>query len=133
MKSISLALALLTATVQTVGWVECCCVLICKHRNDPCGKCKEKHEAPPVEASCCEKKHEAPKAPAPEKRCSHVEPSSEVVAHATVLPPVILDVVLELPVVPFAPTPSQVLFSDAAFGEIRGSPPLHLLNSVLLI
>src|SRR6185503_11807944 len=36
MKTGTLVLALLTATVQTVGWVECCCILICKHRNDPC-------------------------------------------------------------------------------------------------
>jgi hypothetical protein len=131
MRTSALVLALLTATVQTVGWVECCCVLICKHRNDPCSRCRETHETPPAEAGCCEKPHE--KAPAPEKRCSHVEPSSEVVAHAAALPPIVFDIVLDLPVVPFAPAPPEVLRGDAAFGEIRGSPPLHLLHSVLLI
>src|SRR5215831_9160243 len=96
MKTTALALVLLTATVQTVGWVECCCILICKHRNDPCSDCKEKHhETAP--ADCCSKPHEAP---APEKRCAHVEPSSEVVAQAAALPSVDFDLVLDLPLVP---------------------------------
>ena len=67
MKATALALVLLTATVQTVGWVECCCILICKHRNDPCSDCKEKQQAATV-ADCCEKSHH--QAPAPEKRKS---------------------------------------------------------------
>src|SRR6185503_13261998 len=98
MKSLALALTLVTATVQTVGWVECCCVLICKHRNDPCSDCKDKRAQEPVVADCCEKSHHP--SPESEKRCSHVEPSSEVVVHAAVLPSVDLDLVLDLPLVP---------------------------------
>lgn len=131
MKTSALVLALLTATVQTVGWVECCCVLICKHRNDPCSDCKEKKQAQEPVADCCKKSHH--QEPAPEKRCSHVEPSSEVVVHAAVLPSVDLDLVLELPLVPVLQAPPQAAGALAPSAEIRGSPPLHLLNSVLLI
>jgi hypothetical protein len=131
MKAGALALALAISAVQTVGWVECCCILICKHRNDPCSDCKEKKE-PAQHASCCDKK-EAP-APAPEKRCSHVEPSSEVLVQAPAAPPVIFDLVLDLPVVPELQAPLKGSETDRPFAEIRGSPPLlHLLHSVLLI
>ena len=130
MKATALALVLLTATVQTVGWVECCCILICKHRNDPCSDCKEKQQAATV-ADCCEKSHH--QAPAPEKRCAHVEPSSEVVAQAAALPSVDLDLVLDLPLVPLLQAPPIAAGALAPSCEIRGSPPLHLLYSVLLI
>jgi hypothetical protein len=130
MKTAALALALLTATVQTVGWVECCCILICKHRNDPCSDCKEKQETA-IKADCCEKSHH--ESPAPEKRCSHVEPSSEVVAHAATLPPVVFHIVMDLPIVPVLPAPPEWRGTAAPSCEIRGSPPLHLLHSVLLI
>ena len=129
MKSLALALGLLTATVQTVGWVECCCILICKHRNDPCSDCKQKPETPV--ADCCQKSHH--QAPAPEKRCAHVEPSSEVVAHAATLPAVELDLTLVLPLVPVLQAPPEFAGATAPSCEIRGSPPLHLLFSVLLI
>ena len=131
MKSLALALTLVTATVQTVGWVECCCVLICKHRNDPCSDCKEKQTEPAAAADCCEKSHH--QEPAPEKRCSHVEPSSEVVAHAAALPSVDLDLILDLPLIPVMAAPPAADAALAPSAEIRGSPPLHLLYSVLLI
>ena len=103
MKSLALVLGLLTATVQTVGWVECCCILICKHRNDPCTDCKEKQEKAAAVADCCAKSHH--QEPAPEKRCAHVEPSSEVVVQAAALPTVDLDLVLDLPLVPVLQAP----------------------------
>lgn len=131
MRSFALALTLLTATVQTVGWVECCCVLICKHRNDPCSDCKEKQAQQEAVAECCQKSHH--QEPAPEKRCSHVEPSSEVVVHAAVLPSVDLDLVLDLPLVPVMQAPPSADAALAPSAEIRGSPPLHLLYSVFLI
>ena len=131
MRSFALALALVTATVQTVGWVECCCVLICKHRNDPCKDCKEKQQVQEPVADCCKKSH--PEAPKPEKRCAHVEPSSEVVVHAAGLPSVDLDLVLDLPLVPVLQAPPPAAGAVAPSAEIRGSPPLHLLYSVLLI
>lgn len=131
MKTLALALTLVTATVQTVGWVECCCVLICKHRNDPCSDCKEKQEEPAAVADCCEKSHD--QGPAPEKRCAHVEPSSEVVAHAAALPSVDLDLILDLPLVPMVQVPPAADAAIAPSAGIRGSPPLYLRNSVLLI
>jgi hypothetical protein len=128
MKTMALALALTISAVQTVGWVECCCVLICKHQNDPCKDCAEKPEA--AREACCDESHK----PATENPpCSHVQPSSEVAAHADPLPPVVLDVVLELPVVPFQPCPEAFERSSRLFSQSRGSPPLHLLYSVLLI
>jgi len=133
MKTATLALTLVLSAVQTVGWVECCCILICKHRNDPCADCKEK--APKHEAACCAKK----KAPAPhvhkhEKRCSHVEPSSEIVVQDAPPAPVVFDLVLDLPLVPFLIEPPIAHPADSPFCDSRGSPPpLHLLYSVLLI
>src|SRR5262245_7327098 len=95
MKTLALALIALVSTVQTVGWVECCCALICKHRNDPCkDECKPAPETPSHD--CCEKP-----APAPthhhDERCAHVEPSSEVASETAALPTVDLDLVLLLP------------------------------------
>jgi len=135
MKATLLILVAMISTVQTVGWVECCCVLICKHHNDPCkDECKDK-EAAPVEADCCAKKAAPVSHHEDEKRCSHVEPSSEVVAQTATLPPVIMDVVLELPVVLLLPAPAESEQIDGASGHssVRGSPPLHLLYSVFLI
>src|SRR5882757_5213952 len=135
MRAGTLVLALLISAVQTVGWVECCCVLICKHRNDPCkDECTDKHESTP-KADCC-KTHPEP-APVKEEhpRCSHVEGSSNVVAPSAPLPAVTLDVVLELPVVTLPPTLPQGHQMDGTFCDSRGSPPplLHLLYSTLLI
>lgn len=129
MKAGALVLALTMSAVQTVGWVDCCCVLICKHQNDPCKDCAEKPEAAPREA-CCDESHK----PVPEDaRCEHVQPSSEVVSDASSLPPVVFHVVLELPLDPLLsalPNPEK---TTSSFSQPRGSPPLHLLNSVLLI
>ena len=128
MKAAALALALVVSAVQTVGWVDCCCVLICKHQNDPCKDCAEKPEA--SREACCDESHQPAEEQAP---CSHVQPSSEVASHADPLPPVVYDVVLELPVVPadaFTPTLEK---TTCLFSQARGSPPLHLLYSVLLI
>jgi hypothetical protein len=135
MKTATLALTLVLSAVQTVGWVECCCILICKHRNDPCADCKEKQEIPQHEADCCAKK-KAPVAPVHqhEKRCSHVEPSSEIVVRDAPPPPVEFDLVLDLPLVPFLVEPPVAHPADGPYSDSRGSPPpLHLLYSVLLI
>jgi hypothetical protein len=128
MKTLALALALTISAVQTVGWVECCCVLICKHQNDPCKDCEKKPEA--AREACCDESHKSETKDAP---CSHVQPSSEVASHADPLPPVVFDVVLELPVVPFQASAEAFEKTNRLFSQIRGSPPLHLLNSVLLI
>ena len=128
MKTLALALALTISAVQTVGWVECCCVLICKHQNDPCKDCAEKPEA--AREACCDESRKPAKEDAP---CSHVEPSSEVASHAAPLPPVVFDVVLELPVVPFELSPQDLEKTTWLFSQARGSPPLHLLYSALLI
>jgi hypothetical protein len=136
MKTATLALTLVLSAVQTVGWVECCCILICKHRNDPCADCKEKQEAPKHEADCCAKK-EAPAAPVHqhEKRCSHVEPSSEIALQDAPPAPVLFDLVLDLPLVPQLIEPSSAGLADGPSRDSRGSPPplLHLLYSALLI
>jgi len=128
MKTLALALALTISAVQTVGLVECCCVLSCKHQNDPCRDCAEKPEA--AREACCDESHKPAKEDAP---CSHVQPSSEVASHADPLPPVVFEVVLELPVVPFEPSSGQIEKTTRLNSQARGSPPLHLLNSVLLI
>jgi hypothetical protein len=135
MRTATLALTLVLSAVQTVGWAECCCILICKHRNDPCADCKEKQEVPTHQADCCAKK-EAPVAPVHQhaKRCSHVEPSSEIVVQDAPPPPVFFDLVLDLPLLPQLPEAATAHDADSPFSDSRGSPPpLHLLYSVLLI
>ena len=87
MQAAAFALALAVSAVQTVGWVDCCCVLICKHQNDPCKDCAEKPEA--AREACCDESHQ----PAKEAPCSHVQPSSEVASHADPLPPFIFFVI----------------------------------------
>ncbi len=131
MKALALALVALVSTVQTVGWVECCCALICKHRNDPC-----KDECKPLQQTanhdCCEKP-----APAPshdhDKRCAHVEPSNEVASETAELPHVDLDLVLVLP--PVIVLPASEPQTERSTSDARGSPPplLHLLYGTLLI
>jgi hypothetical protein len=134
MKTAMIALCALLATVQTVGWVECCCVLICKHHNDPCkDECKDKPQASTASHDCCEKP--APRAPVHEhgKRCSHVEPSSEVVSQAADHVDLTPTLILDLPVIEVLVdrTPRT---ADAVAESVRGSPPLlHLLYSHLLI
>jgi len=132
MKTAILALASLLGTVQTVGWVECCCVLICKHHNDPCkDECKDKASA--AAHNCCEK----PARPDPVhehgKRCSHVEPSSELLAQAADLHDF-----APVPAIEFVPVdiaPAEIPADAALPAEFaRGSPPLlHLLFAALLI
>jgi hypothetical protein len=132
MKIAILALASLIGTVQTVGWVECCCVLICKHHNNPCkDECKKPE--PTHEHDCCSK----PARPEPVhehgKRCSHVEPSSELLSQAADLHDLVPLLAIELP-----PTdrPLVDIPADAALPAefARGSPPLlHLLFATLLI
>jgi hypothetical protein len=128
----ALVLIAIMSTVQTVGWVECCCALICKHRNDPCkDECKPAPEEP--KHDCCEK----PSTPAPahhhDQRCSHVEPSSEVESQAAVLSTLDLDLVLIVP--PEILLPVEASKTDRLFAPSRGSPPplLHLLYGALLI
>lgn len=129
MKSAALALALLTSVVQTVGWAECCCILICKHQNDPCEHdCKDQQATPAPKADCCS---DEPETKTPE-RCAHVEPSSEVIAQAGAPAPVPPTIVIDLPLVPLAPLSADNK-TDRLFCSLRGSPPLHLVNSVLLI
>jgi hypothetical protein len=131
MKTVTLALALAMSAVQTVGWVDCCCVLICKHQNDPCKDCAEKPEA--AREACCDESHKSTEPATDTAPCSHVQPSSEVASHADPLPPVVLHVVLELPVVPAIASTPECEKTDGSLSRARGSPPLHLLYSVLLI
>ena len=125
------ALVLAVFTVQTLGWVDCCCILICKHHNDPCkDECKEKPKA--AAHDCCEKP--AAKAPAHhhDQRCSHVEPSSEVVAQAAEVHVDLPAIIVEIPSLDltFPEAPGTALPLQAT----RGSPPLlHLLYGALLI
>ena len=134
MKVAALVLALLVSAVQTVGWVECCCILICKHHNDPCGNCKEKSQAAAPHDCCKDKTPQPSDHPKEGGRCAHVEPSSELVAQSAELPPPLFDIVLELPVVTLLPASANGLRMDTASSDSRGSPPpLHLLYSVLLI
>lgn len=134
LKKAGFALALAVFTVQTVGWVECCCVLICKHQNDPCkDECREKPQPQAAAPDCCEKP--AGKAPAHRhdpQRCSHVQPSSEIVSAAADVHVEAPLVFIELPLVPLAP--SERPAAELPIRAARGSPPLlHLLYGALLI
>lgn len=136
MKRMTLVLALLMGGTQLLVAADCCCAIVCKHHSEICSKCT--HEGAPngvprAEAGkdCCGKHGDAAPAPAP-KRCSHIEPSSEVTTQAVdpvAAPPTLI---LDLPAAAIAPralSPS----SPEAVSPIRGSPPLNLLHSVFLI
>jgi len=124
--------ALATFAVQTVGWVECCCVLICKHHNNPCkDECKEPPKADDAH-DCCKKP--ASKAPAHhhDQRCSHVEPSSEIVSQTADVQVDLPAIILELPLPEILPP--HGVETDLPIRAARGSPPLlHLLYGTLLI
>lgn len=135
MKAAALLLALLVSTVQTVGWVECCCILICKHHNKPCGDCKKDEPAAGTH-DCCTKEatgHAPTPSPGREKRCSHIEPSSEVLSQVADVPPLTLDLLLVLPELTLPQDPGDLRSPEAPTCDTRGSPLLHLLYSVLLI
>jgi hypothetical protein len=139
MKTATLVLAMCVATLQSVIAADCCCVVVCQHQSDVCSKCEHRGAAGPREEAapgtdCCKKaRHEPVGEKAPEKRCAHLEPSHEVVREAAAPVPAAPDVFLELPVLSVAaPTAAP----DRPAGRLcpaRGSPPLHLLYSVLLI
>lgn len=131
MKSLAFAVAALVSAVQTVGWVDCCCILICKHHNDPCqDECREKPA--PTARECCESS--APGASrGHDARCSHVEPSSEISTEPAASVPVLPTLILDLPP---ASVPEPVRpCEDGMSTQVRGSPPplLHLLYRSLLI
>lgn len=133
MKTAALLLVALLSTVQTVGWVECCCILICKHQNDPCkDECRDPEPKP--ETACCEK----PASPAPahdhEPRCAHLEPSTEIATGPVAsIPSFFPALILALPPELFQ-APERRL-GESVSGQVRGSPPplLHLLYRSLLI
>jgi len=134
MKTGVVVLAALLSTVQTVGWVECCCILICKHHNDPCkDECKDKDQAPASASECCQKP--APKAPAHDhdKRCSHVEPSSDVLALASDLQGIVPLLVADASVILAPILPVVGHRPDRPACDVRGSPPLLPLLGSLLI
>lgn len=138
MKTAALFLAMLVAATQSVAAADCCCIIVCKHREEKCSKCGHEPAAKPAEDDCCKKKE----APAPVERghaqdggrCAHLEPSSEVEQQAApVLHPSPFTLELEPVSIENA---GGAVFAPVADGvpcATRGSPPLHLLYSVLLI
>jgi len=132
-KSAILVLAALVSTVQTVGWVECCCILICKHHNDPCkDDCKDKPQK--ATADCCEKPASRAPVHQHDQRCSHVEPSSEILTASADHPVADAVLVAEVPVAILLPLPAEAAIAVSPAAVPRGSPPLlHLLFATLLI
>ena len=137
MKTAAVVLALLVAGTQSLVAADCCCIIVCQRHSEVCSKCTHQGalNAGAVGATdCCRTHHEGGAAPTEsgEKRCSHLEPSSEVVvqaADAFTAPPTL---VLDLPPAR-DPAPSEADQPDGLVCPARGSPPLHLLFSVLLI
>lgn len=120
MRLASLAVLVWFGATQTFAFVDCGCESLCRRPNDTCP------DAPPRK-DCCGGEQEK-KAAGP---CTHIEPSHEVVSHAADLPA--------------GPPPAEIVATpelDPPAGrgrpaspapEARGSPPLYLLHSVLLI
>ena len=52
MKAATLALALGMAVVQTVVVADCCCILVCKHRDQSCSDCGHKPAPVPGKDDC---------------------------------------------------------------------------------
>ena len=136
MKQAALVLALCVAATQSVAAADCCCIIVCKHREEKCSKCGHAPAPKPAQSDCCKKSEAARPAPGHAEdggRCAHLEPSSEVehqAAHAVASPPVLA----AAPVAVMVAGPGIFERPLAeSMGEPRGSPPLHLLYSVLRI
>lgn len=133
MKTAALVLALLVGATQSLIAADCCCVIVCKHHSEVCSTCAHQSAPAPEKKDCCDKKSSAPAAPESPKRCVHVEPSSEVTiqaADAVAAPPTL---VLDLPPDPAPAAGNSADAVDLPALTERGSPPLYLLHSVLLI
>jgi hypothetical protein len=132
MKHAALVLALFVIIAQSVVAADCCCVIVCQHHSEVCSKCT--HEGAlnaGAPTHCCGTQREGAPAPS-EKRCTHLEPSSEVVVQAVdacTAPPVLT---LDVPLVP-VPAPLEADKAAVQVCTTRGSPPLHLLFSVLRV
>ena len=133
MKPSATVLALLILGTQSVIAADCCCTIICRHPSEVCSDCAHKDGAAHDAAKeCCKKNLETGSSSMPQKRCAHLEPSSEILilaAEACTAPPAL---VLETPVL-FVPAPPEACKPAGQACTARGSPPLHLLCSVLLI
>jgi hypothetical protein len=114
------------AARQAVALTDCCCQAFCRNPNEPC---EEHDHAPrPAKSDCCKDESSKPE-PQP---CTHLSPSSEVLKDdpSTSAAPVVLSI--EPADVARAAVPESRA-SDGPVVHVRGSPPLHLRNHVLLI
>lgn len=129
MRTPALAFVLAFAALQTVALADCCCVVICKHRDATCDDCGHEPSPGPAPQGCCGGGDESPRPE--EKKCTHIEPSSDVAndsAEASAIP-VAADLLPEPS--PLVPPPSDK--TNRLVYPNRGSPPLYLLHSALLI
>jgi hypothetical protein len=131
-------LAVAFASAQAFSWADCCCGSFCQHKNactgcgpqDNCPGGESPHES---KSSCCDQDESAP-----QKTCSHFEPSSEIdrgSADAVPMPPAVL--LAPAPVVFTLPIPSEQTLPSIDTGPPRAGPgdslPLHLFLSILRI
>ena len=136
-RTVVLGLALSFIAAQAVSWADCCCGSLCEHKNAcagcPPGKSCPGREQKATKPSCCDQDESAP-----EKTCSHLEPSSEidtVSADTACPPPSIVEFIAPLDLLPVVLVERHVPPQDT--GPPRAGPsrhlPLHLSLSVLRI
>lgn len=113
-------LALAFASLQSFALVDCCCGTLCERPNETCGD-----HAPEPASDCC---GGGPSAPSP---CTHIEPSHDVAtpAHGLPVEARVSAAALELEL----PTPGPAAPAATVPAPERGSPPLYLVHSALLI
>ncbi len=131
MKAFILVLALGTGGLLSVRVADCRCGLVCR-----CGVAERAPAPAGTPSGCCHGDAEAPlpgQKPHEEPDCTHVEPPGAILQPEMSPPPAASEAVpLGIPG-PVMPPPRTPGGTDGAPCPIRGSPPLYLLHSVLLI
>jgi hypothetical protein len=129
MRRTALVLGLLAASLQAFVWANCCCVLICTHRNEVCADCG--HDKKAAAQDCCKKDAPDPRSREDGQRCSHIEASSAASTAPAAEAPAVVSLEFETPPTVAAPAPLPVPLRTVA--RPARDAPLHLLHSALLI
>jgi hypothetical protein len=133
-RAIILCLAFGLGAVQSVRLADCSCATVCRCAGREC-PAPPKPTTPTHEGGGC---HPGAAAPSPDSdahkgpRCTHVETSRDLLPEDNLLSPVPpLASPAPAPILPIPEYSADT--ADPFIAEARGSPPLYLLHSILLI
>jgi hypothetical protein len=135
MRAAIMVLALATGLLQSVRVADCACETVCRCGERECAAPGKPVPPPPLDG-CCPKDAGTPlpaESPHRDPGCTHVDPPHEILPEDGLSPK---DPPVAAPAAApdFAAPPAVPADGiDGPFGDVRGSPPLYLLHSVLLI